>query len=211
MSGASLTHRPVPRTGAGGNITMGDSEFPATESARGRADRARKRNGGMMRKTPISGMLVAALLAGCAGSGGLSSVHGHPDAAVREAVLRYQFDHVPPLTGGPAKVYFIRVSGHDPSAGFLARFKDHDPPVRPASAARTNGPGGVVGRAHGKPGILFQVGRVRWLDSRHAEVTGGFVERRRATSGDIYRVTRNGKRWVVTGDLMRQIQSGEKR
>jgi len=164
-----------------------------------------------MRKMRALGLLGAVLLAGCAGSGGLSAVHGHPDAAVREAVLRYQFEHVPPLTSGPAKAYFIRISGHDPSPGFLARFKHHDPPVRPASAARTNGPGGVVGRAHGKPGILFQVGRVRWVDSSHAQVTGGFVERRRATSGDIYQVTRNGKHWVVTGDLMRQIQSGESR
>ncbi len=156
----------------------------------------------------VSAIAAAVLLSACAGTRTVVHAHGHPDAAVRAAVLRYQFRHVPPLTDGPARVYYVRILGRDPAPAFLARFKDHDPPVRPASAARTNAPGGIVGRADGKPGILFSVGRVRWLDASHADVTGGYVERRRATSGDLYEVSRRGKHWMVTGDMMRQLSAG---
>ena len=53
---------------------------------------------------------------------------------IREAVFRYQFEHNASGQQQTAKVYFLSFGkDQEPSDEFIARFKDHKPPVKKRS------------------------------------------------------------------------------
>jgi hypothetical protein len=115
---------------------------------------------------------------------------------IREAVFRYQFQHVELIFA----YHFIAIDGKNPSEAFLQRFRDLDPPVRPLSEAeRVKKPMRmVVNKNDQKQGVIFYLGPVKWISDTKADVEGRFE------CGDtcdeysgVYHVSGQGNSWVV--------------
>jgi hypothetical protein len=52
------------------------------------------------------------------------------------------------------------------------------------------------------PAALLTSGPIRWVADDEAEVTGGFTRTRSSTSRPVYRVVRDGGRWVCLGPVV---------
>jgi hypothetical protein len=112
------------------------------------------------------------------------------EADVMEAVFRYQFQHNASAIQRNAPAYFLLVEGEDPSEAFLARFRDHIPPVVKGSLFKEG------------EGLKLMVGKVRWTSPDTVEVGGGYYEGGLSSSGNIYYLKRDGGKWTVTKDWM---------
>ena len=123
---------------------------------------------------------------------------------IREAVLRYQFDHNGSALQRGAKVYFIQVGqGYaDPSDVFLKRFAAHRPPVRSRSALQSGARMRILEKVTGEEGLLFTAGRVRWISDKKVEVDGGYNESDLSASCNIYTVKKRNGKWTVTKDKL---------
>ena len=124
------------------------------------------------------------------------------DADITEAVFRYQFQHNNSALQQKAGAYYLSLgSGQDPSDDFMRRFKGHKPPVKKQREC-TGGVAGIKDRKTGKRGLLFRVYRIKWINNHTADVEGGYYEDGLSASGNIYRVVRKGRRWVVVSDKL---------
>jgi len=154
-----------------------------------------------MRRWAVRIGLSAVLLAGCLvvldegivypGTTSLSA----EEAAIYEAVFRYQFLHNASAAQQQARAYFLQVDGKNPPPDFLECFSGHAPPVTKGSRFRL----------HGTGGLLFRVDGIKWLDDDHVEVGGGYYEGPLSASGNTYHVTRKAGVWVVERDVMWMI------
>lgn len=149
------------------------------------------------RRAGAAALLLALLLAA-----GCQEAQAPPPAnretqeeAIYEAVLRYAVAH---WDAASPKAYFIAVGGEDadPTPDFLARFADHQPPVRPVSRSSVES-GRVLDRQTGEEGVLFHVGAITWVSESEVRVEGGHYEHRQSASGKTYRLMRQGESWSV--------------
>jgi cbb3-type cytochrome oxidase subunit 3 len=125
---------------------------------------------------------------------------------IREAVFRYQFEHNASAQQRKAKVYFLSLGkGKAPSDLFMLRFKDHKPPVKPASMLASMKINGAPGRGRVVNGLIFYVTSIEPVDEDEVEVAGGYYEGDLSSSGNRYRVKRKGSRWVVVADRLLYI------
>jgi hypothetical protein len=134
---------------------------------------------------------------------------------ILEAVFRYQFDHNHSGRSPSAFDYvFLSLASDtglglpkDPPASLLARFKDHVPPVEPASGADTHAGSGmrssVRHKQKGGRGILFFLTNIRWIDDSTVEVDGG--SHSGCESENTYRAERRDGVWVVVRDDLHWI------
>jgi hypothetical protein len=141
--------------------------------------------------------LLAALAAAPAAqkSDGNSSQASQEDD-VRVAVFHYQFKNVELAFA----YYFISVDGKKPSSSFLQRFRDEAPPVESISeCVRVKKPiRGIVSRKDDKPGIIFNVGSIKWISAIKVDVAGGFECGDACTNqSGVYHVSRQDNKWVV--------------
>jgi hypothetical protein len=128
-----------------------------------------------------------------------------PDA-VREAAFRYMFGKNASGQQQTSGVYCLEVeNGADPSAAFLARFRNVAPHVTRASACDASPDKGVVEKSSGKRGLMFRVDTIIWLDDDHVEVGGGYYEAGLSASGNTYYLERKNGAWHVTKDVMHWI------
>jgi hypothetical protein len=128
-----------------------------------------------------------------------------PDA-VREATFRYMFGKNASGQKQSARVYCLEVENSaDPSAAFLARFKNVAPHVTRASACDASADKGVIEKSSGKQGLIFRVDTIIWVDDDHAEVGGGYYEAGLSASGNTYYLERKNGAWHVTKDVMHWI------
>ena len=119
-------------------------------------------------------------------------------ADVYEAVVRYQIKSWELA----AAAYCVEINGRDADKIFLKRF--HPLPVKGASACREDAPGGlglpfsvVVDKQTGKISVIFDVGRVRWLNQSAVEVDGGYLCASECRAEGTYHVLWDGTRWTV--------------
>ncbi len=115
---------------------------------------------------------------------------------VREAVFHFQFKNIQLAV----EYHFISIDGKKPSSAFVQRFRDEAPPVESISeCVRVKKPiRGFVNRKDDKPGIIFNVGAIKWTSPTKADVTGGFDCGDACTNqSGIYHVSRPDNRWVV--------------
>lgn len=142
-------------------------------------------------------ILLATLVATpAAQKGGDTSSQASQEDDVREAVFHYQFKNVQLVVD----YHFISIDGKKPSSAFVQRFRDEAPPVESISeCVRVKKPmRGFVSRKDDKPGIIFNVGAIRWTSPTKADVTGGFDCGDACTNqSGTYHVSRQGGRWVV--------------
>jgi hypothetical protein len=137
---------------------------------------------------------------------------------IREAVFRYQFEHNASEQQQSAKAYFLSLSndllpgspmpgpipakGRDPDDAFVKRFQGHKPPVKKISQSTISPFEGVKDRETGEEGLIFWVTHIRWKKDTEVEVDGGYYEGGRSSSINLYRVVREGDRWVVKEDRL---------
>jgi hypothetical protein len=120
---------------------------------------------------------------------------------IREAVFRYQFKHNASGQQQNTKVYFLSVGKNkDPSDAFMARFRNHKPPVKKRSDA--TGKFEVIDKKTGDRGLIFSAGTIKQLDNDKVIVDGGYYEAGLSSSGNAYTVERKDNKWVVTKDQM---------
>ncbi len=126
---------------------------------------------------------------------------------IRETVFRYQFDHNASGQQKRAKAYFLSIcdKDRDPSDEFMKRFAGYKPPVRKASACRTNATNGVVDKRTGEQGLLFRVTGIKWISDTEVQVGGGYYEAGLSASGNTYTVKKANRKWKVTADMMHWI------
>lgn len=106
---------------------------------------------------------------------------------VSEAVFRYQFEHNSSATRQKAESYYLSLFGKDPDAKFLARFKDHKPPVKKGSEFKVNW-----------KSVKFRVDRIKRIDKTSVKVKGGYYEGSTSASGNIYILKNEKGKWKVT-------------
>lgn len=148
-------------------------------------------------KPLLISFLLAALVAapGSQKSNGESSQASQEDD-VRATVFHYQFKNVELAFA----YFFISVDGKKPSSAFLQRFRDEAPPVESISeCVRVKKPiRGIVSRKDDKPGIIFNVGNIKWISATKADVAGGFECGDACTNQfGVYHVSRQDNKWVV--------------
>ncbi len=135
---------------------------------------------------------------------------------IREAVFRYQFQHIGSYPQRKVKVYFLSLassspkcgeSDKDPSDRFMGRFRDKLPRVKKVSecTAGIDIKEGVRDKGTGEPGLILRAGSIKWTNDREVEVRGGYHEHGLSASGNTYRVVREGNRWIVKKDTMNWV------
>jgi hypothetical protein len=151
---------------------------------------------GMRRLVFLSLLLTAAAAALPAQKRADDSARGSQEDDIREAVFRFQFKN----TGLNVSYHFIAIDDKSPSDSFVKRFKDDDPPVRPISEShiekkpiRT-----VVSKKNGQNGIIFRVGRIKWVSDLKADVEGSYEcgDNCAGASGAYHAVKQDGH-WAV--------------
>ena len=154
-------------------------------------------------------LLLCGLLAGC-----VTQPYSQPkpavaltsaEADVYEAVFRHQFIRNASGAQQAAGTYFIQIREADPSEAFLLRFSGHTPTIKPASQARLGRHSVVYDPRIHQESLVFQVGAIRWHGNDSAEVDGGYYEADLSSSGNTYRLTRQGTKWKVIKDTMHWI------
>jgi hypothetical protein len=118
-------------------------------------------------------------------------------ADVYEAVVRYQIKSWELA----AAAYCVKINGRDADKIFLNRF--HPLPVKGASACREDAPRlefpfpVVVDKQTRKNSVIFDVGRLRWLNQSAVEVDGGYLCASECMAEGTYHVLWDGTRWTV--------------
>ena len=125
------------------------------------------------------------------------------EAAIAEAVFLYEFQNSEPAKAVKAESYFIGLGGSsapkDPGPEFLKRFAGYSPAVKAASASKRGTDGAVVDKTTAKPGVLFLVERVHWVNQDNVDVQGNCTVSTKASANAVYKVVRKGGMWTVTG------------
>ena len=119
---------------------------------------------------------------------------------IREIVLRYMFEHEAQQQKAYSKVLFISVEKKDPDDKFIARFKDHIPPVKKGSESVITGDiGGVSDKKTGEGGMLYSLGEIKWINENEVDVFGSYYVASLFGGGCRYRVVRDGDKWILKG------------
>ena len=120
---------------------------------------------------------------------------------IREAVFRYEFENNASGQKRNAKVYFLSL-GKDKETddAFIARFKDHKPPVKKRSQSKEDFE--VFDKETGERGLIFSAVTIKVVDANKVKVDGGYYEAQLSASGDVYTVERKDGKWIVTDDRM---------
>jgi hypothetical protein len=125
---------------------------------------------------------------------------------IREAVFRYQFENNVSGQQKSAKAYFLSLGAagkpSDPSNELLARFINHNPPVKKVSQCTFSVSEGVKDRSTGERGLVFMITKINWISSTSVEVEGGYYEAGLSGSANRYLVKFKNGKWVVTEDTM---------
>ena len=129
---------------------------------------------------------------------------GDQSDAIREAVLRYQFEWF----GNPVlfRNFYIAVSvsdsvhqfrsDADPSGPLLKAFASHLPPVKKFSDAKIV-QGQVLDKQTSENGVLFRVAQIQWKSPSAVSLDGGDYFGGRGADTFLYHVTRKNGAWSV--------------
>ena len=133
-----------------------------------------------------------ALFSSCSPSPKINRIKAQDD--IRETIFRYQFAQ---FQHSSARVYFLTIEGQDPSDDFMQRFADSKSFVKKGSEAR-QAPHAVVSST-GERGVVCDVGPVRWLDDKSAEVIGSYQVGNQSAAHFTLTLKCEKEKWKVTG------------
>jgi hypothetical protein len=160
-----------------------------------------------MARYAVLGLALTLMMCGCA-SGAEVVVELSEEDSIREAVFRTQFEDNVSGQRENANAYFLSVEGgSDPSDELLRKFEGHTPAVKPVSASTLEaGTALVLDRESGLPGLIFDVGEIRWIKGDEVEVEGGYEEASESASGGVFRLRKVKDRWEVVASQMLWIK-----
>ena len=145
-------------------------------------------------------LMLVLFLASVPGSASSQGQKAESENDIRETVLLYMFEHEAQQQKPYTKVLFISVQKKDPDDKFIARFKDHIPPVKRGSESVTTGDmGGVSDKKTGEGGMLYSLGEIKWINENEVDVDGSYYVASLFGGGCRYRVVRDGDKWIVKG------------
>ncbi|PWT93274.1 MAG: hypothetical protein C5B55_04795 [Blastocatellia bacterium] len=145
-------------------------------------------------------LLLVLFFPSLSGSANRQAQKAEVESDIREAVLRYLFEHEAQQQKPYTKVLFISIEKKDPDDKFIARFKDHTPPVKKGSESELSSDiGGVRDKKTGEGGILYRVGGIKWINEHEVEVDGSYYVANLFAGGCSYRVVQDGSKWIVKG------------
>ncbi len=123
------------------------------------------------------------------------------DDNIREAVLKYMFDHDATQQHPFTKVFFIAIDkDKDPPKEFMKKFEGHNPRVKKLSQSTyTSDTGMIVDEETGGAGIRYSVGVVKWINETEARLEGSYYVGMLFAGGCEYRIVLEGSQWVVKG------------
>lgn len=156
----------------------------------------------------IFAMLLSLLSLGAASYA--ANIRLSDDNAIREAAYRYMFQHNASSLRQKAAVYFlaVRIDGNklgDPSKELMDRFAGNKPPVKKWSDSQLSPELGVVDKASGERGLIFETGTIKMLSRTQAEVTGGYYEGNMSSSRSTFTVVKQSGKWVVVREKRERI------
>ena len=159
----------------------------------------RRRVGLHGRARGITAGVVAAVTAGLAC--GRSPAPSPDDSAplVHAAVIRYQAKQFLADERVPLCVAIQGAGGTD--ARVRDALRPTVPDVRSAEACVIVD-GDVYLAGSRVPAVLLTSGPIRWIAEDEAEVRGGFTRTRSSSQRPVYRVVRDGGRWVCLGPVV---------
>jgi hypothetical protein len=164
-------------------------------------------------------------------SGAVKS-QGSPDAVtraaseedIREAVLRYQMeDWIRTVDKDEAeaknqadkeaaqhynfRIFFVEISGNDPSDDLMKRFVGVPRIVKKASNSETHKTAGmpVVDRESQERGIIFSADDIRWLGRNHVKAEGGYHCNGLCGAGYTFDMRFEKGKWIVRKARMNWI------
>jgi hypothetical protein len=128
------------------------------------------------------------------------ALEGDVAPLIHAAVLRYEARQ---FMSGERLPTCIRIHGHAGEIVGVVRDALHQslPDIRSAEACAIV-EGDVYLAGSRVPAALLTSGPIRWIAADEVEVAGGFARTRSSTSRPIYRVVRDGGRWVCLGPVV---------
>lgn len=116
---------------------------------------------------------------------------------IKEAAVRYLFQHNNSYMEDNTKVYFIAVSDNDPTEDFMKRFATYTVPVKISSQCTRSGDY-VKDKETGKRGLYCWVDSIEWINKNKVKVyTGYFEVGLSAATTYVYYVVHQDGKWVV--------------
>ncbi len=151
------------------------------------------------------GMAVALLLLATGAAVGVDDdFRKREEADIREAVFRYQMDHLVFAEMWKVRHYYLSWDGtdQDPPADFMKRFNGHTPPVNKVSACTGSKSGNPVqDKKTGESGLVFSVRHIKWISDTAVEVDGWCFSGRLSGWGGTFKVEKQRRGWKVTDTL----------
>jgi hypothetical protein len=120
---------------------------------------------------------------------------------IREAVIRYMFEHSATQQHPYASTIFIALErDKDPSDEFMKRFEGNRPIVKKLSGSTyTSDTGMIVDKETGRGGIRYNVGTIKWINEKEARVEASYYVAMLFAGGCQYRIVQERRKWVVKG------------
>lgn len=145
-------------------------------------------------------LMLVVFLASVPGSASSLGQKTESENDIREIVLLYMFEHEAQQQKPYTKVLFISVQKKDPDDKFIARFKDHIPPVKKVSESVITGDmGGVVDRRTREVGMLYSLGEIKWINENEVDIDGSYHVAKLFAGSCRYRLVRDRDKWIVKG------------
>jgi len=146
---------------------------------------------------------LAALVSGCTPN--LSKAE--EELEIQQTVLRYQFGHN--AAANKYDIFCIAMSGgetnSDAPTKLIRDLNDAGHKVVKHSDCNAHMDKGVTERISGKPALILNIGKVKWLAKDEAVVEGGYYEAGLSASGNTYRLKKLSGVWQVIQDQMNWI------
>lgn len=103
-------------------------------------------------------------------------------------------------------VFFVSISGEDPSDAFMKRFDDLPRTIRKASSeVPEKGPHTPADKSTGKSGIVFEAEKLQWRNKDLVEVQGGYYCGGLCAAGITFTVKRENGKWMIKSSHMNWI------
>jgi len=137
-------------------------------------------------------IISLAFFTACSPSAKINHVKAQDD--IREAVFRYQ---VAQFQRSNERIYFLTVVGQDPAEDFMQRFAESKAFVKKGSEAR-QGRHAIVTSA-GEQGVICDVGPVKWLGDKSAEVIGSYQVGKQSAARFTFSLQWDKGKWKISG------------
>jgi hypothetical protein len=125
---------------------------------------------------------------------------------IYEVTFRYLFEHNASGQQQGAGAYFLQIGEEattdDLDDVFMKRFADVKPSVKRASESESSAEKGVIDKSTGVKGLLFNVGKPKWISDTEVEMSGGYYEAGLSSAGYTYRLKKTSGKWAVEKETM---------